>query len=259
MTFTVLAVDPHARVLGIATASYSLAVGNAVTALDPAVGVVASQAWTNRLLRARAYELMLQGMAPEVIVSRVAQEDPGFEYRQLAVADREGSVAVHTGAAVTGSAGHRTGPGFAVLGNFLVADRVLDAMEQSMRRPPRREAGLSRRVTEPEHLDASGRWAGGLDPVPVVDLALRLIDALHAGERAGGDHRGRQSAALVVGHIYPQRIWPAEIDIDLRVDEAPDPLAELERLLMARVHGPRAASPPGWPRPDEVRVRTRTE
>lgn len=246
MTFTVLVVDTDHQVLGIATASYSLAVGNAVTALDPAVGLVASQAWTNRLLRARAYELLLEDLSPERIIPRLAATDPGFGYRQVAVANLAGEVAVHTGSEVTGAGGHRAGPGWAVLGNYLVEDRVLDAMAAAVAAPSRSAAALDRSEAEPEHLDASGRWAGGLDPEPVVDLALRLIDALHAGQAAGGDQRGRQSASLVVAQAYSERIWPAEIDIDLRVDESAQPLPELERLLMARVRGSRAARPPGW-------------
>lgn len=246
VTFTALAADTQRQVIGVATTSYSLAVGNAVTALDPAVGAVASQAWTNRLLRARAYELLLDQVPPAQIVEAIGAADPGFGYRQLAVMNLHGEVAVHTGRDVTGAAGHRSGPGWAVLGNYLVDASVLEAMHRTILEPPRGEHDLSRSVTEPEHLDVSGRTSGGLDPAPVVDLALRLLDTLHAGQAAGGDQRGRLSAGLVVAQMYQDRIWPAEIDIDLRVDESADPLHRLEELLLSRVMGPRAARPPGW-------------
>lgn len=246
MTFTALAADAERRVVGIATTSYSLAVGNAVTALDPAVGAVASQAWTNRLLRARGYEFLLDGLSPAAVVAELETDDPGFDYRQVAVLNLAGEVAVHTGAEVTGSAGHRTGQGYAVLGNYLASDEVLEAMHQAITNPPRREVDLGRVITEPEHHDASGRLAGGLDPEPVVDLALRLLDTLHAGEEAGGDQRGRLSASIVVAQTYQERIWPAEIDVDLRVDQSENPLQDLEQLVLARVTGSRAARPPGW-------------
>lgn len=246
MTYTALAVDTGHGVLGIATASYSLAVGNAVPALDPATGIVATQAWTNRILRSRGLELLDHGTPPAAVIERFALDDPGFQFRQVAVMDRQGRVAAHTGTEVSQAAGHLLGPGYAVLGNFVTTDRVLEAMQVAMSAPVRDASDVRRTTTEPEHLDASGRWVGGLDPAPVVDLALRLLDALRAGQAAGGDKRGHQSASLQVARVYPGRLWPAEVDIDLRVDESRDPLRELERVLLVRIRGPRAARPPGW-------------
>lgn len=204
MSFTLLAIDRDAHLLGAATASRSLAVGNSVPAIDPAVGVVASQAWTNRLLRHLVLDAMAGGQDAPAAVERVPQWDDRSALRQVAAIDVGGAIGATTGADATPWAGQRIGTDHVAIGNLLAGPEVLDAMSATF------EADTS------------------------VPFARRLVAALAAGEAAGGDRRGRQSAALLVARIQPVRAFPPELAVDLRVDDAPAPLVELARLLDLR-------------------------
>lgn len=207
MTYTVLAVDAEAGYVGAATASRSQAVGNSTITVDPALGVVCSQAWTNRHLRSYGFDRLVEGMDAEEIVRRLPEADEHFTLRQFAVMNTAGQWAAHTGTDTSGWAGSRGGTGFVVLGNCLVGPWVLDAMA------------------------ARVRPAGSFD-----QFVLNLTDALVAGDRAGGDRRGRQSAAIVAAHRAEVREFPPLLQIDLRVDDDPeDPVGHLVRMVEVRL------------------------
>ncbi len=204
MTYTILAALPHHGLLGAATASKSLAVGNSVLGLVPSIGVVASQAWTNRALRGRLLDGLRRGVDPAQLVERVPEWDTQESLRQVAALSVSGRGAARTGAGTTPWAGHRVLPGLVVAGNVLDGPHVLDDM-------------VAEFGAHPVDDDAS--------------FAFALVHALRAGERAGGDRRGRQSAAVMVGTIVPDSLYPPDLTVDLRVDDHTDPLEELERTL----------------------------
>jgi uncharacterized Ntn-hydrolase superfamily protein len=137
---------------------------------------------------------------PAEVLATLLARDSGAHGRQVALVAADGEAAAHTGADCLPAAGHRTGPGYSVQGNMLVSEAVLDAMAEGF-------------------------------AYTAAPLAERLLATLEAAERAGGDLRGRQSASLLV--VGPDRVaesWDA-VPIDLRVDDAADPLGELARLL----------------------------
>ncbi|KTR97961.1 DUF1028 domain-containing protein [Microbacterium testaceum] len=196
MTFTVLARDTRRGLIGAATASRSLAVGASVIAVDPAVGVAASQAWTNRSLRGRLLTAMREGGTAVEAVASVPSWDDGHALRQVAALAWDAPGAAWSGESITAWAGQVTTTDAVFVGNLLTGPEVLEAMAE-----------------------AWSRGSGEAD----AELADRLIEVLRAGERAGGDARGRQSSALVVAS-------PEDTVVDLRVDDHDDPLAELTRL-----------------------------
>jgi len=200
-TYSIVARDTDTGEIGIAVQSHYFAVGTSVVWAEPGVGAVASQAFLNPAYGREGLDLLREGLGPDAAVRRLLAEDAGSELRQVAMVDAAGNVAVHTGQLCVEAAGHRVGDGFAVQGNMLHSDEVWDAMA---------EAFSASRERLPE----------------------RLVAALSAAERAGGDVRGRQSAALlVVSGRRSERPWE-EARIDLRVDDHRDPVAELERLLV---------------------------
>ncbi|WZH36816.1 MAG: DUF1028 domain-containing protein [Microbacterium enclense] len=192
MTFTVLARDARHGLIGAATASRSLAVGASVIAVDPAAGVVASQAWTNRSLRGRLLTAMREGRSAAHAVASVPSWDEGHALRQVAALAWTSPGAARSGDAITPWAGDSTTTDAVFAGNLLTGPEVLEAMS-----------------------DAWVRSEG--------DLADRLIEVLRAGEAAGGDARGRQSCALLIASAE-------DTVLDLRVDDHDDPIAELRRL-----------------------------
>ncbi|MEY9871792.1 putative Ntn-hydrolase superfamily protein [Streptacidiphilus sp. MAP12-33] len=191
MTFSVIAHDPASGLTGVAVASCVLAVGTRVATARRGVGVVAAQASSQLWHGNAALDLLARGATPQEAVAAVAALSEP-EARQLAVVDVGGRVAAWTGPQCEGEAGHRLGEHVSVQGNTLV-NGVLDAL-----------------------------WAAW-EAARGQPLAERLLATLAAGDAAGGDRRGRQSSALlVVGEDDP---------VDLRVDDAPEPVAELGRLL----------------------------
>lgn len=211
MTFSVVVAAPDRGLLGAATASFSLGVGNAVPAVWPGVGAVVSQSWTNRSLRGRVLAGLAAGAAPGESVDSVLGADSGAPLRQLGVVSVAGETAHHTGAECSAWAGARTLTGASggvlrgvVCGNLLRGATTL-------------EEGVA--VLEAARPD---------DP---ASLAAALLTAMQAGQRAGGDLRGQQSAAVVVGSGLVQDWQPPDLDVDLRVDEHPRPLDEIERML----------------------------
>ncbi len=215
MTYSLLAVDRQAGLIGVVTASRSLAVGNSVPAIDPAVGAVVTQAWTNRRLKARSLEALRVGLSPDEVVAMVPAWDDGARLRQLAVLDVQGRGAHVTGDRCTQWAGGRTIDHAVAVGNVLTGADVLDAMIASFEAsdPNRNDPGVHDSL---HHFTA------------------RLVDALAAGELAGGDARGRESAAVQVAHIAESSEWPPELAVDLRCDHDAEPVQRLRELLVRR-------------------------
>lgn len=214
MTFTLIATDPAQGLLGVATASKSLALGRSVPAIDPTVGAVASQAWTNRTLRHHMLAALRAGDSAVQAAAKIPELDADYAYRQAAVVDRSGGVGVHTGELTSGWAGHVRGEHYAALGNYLTSGDVVEAMAETF------DAGQV-------------AAAGELDPV--LEFAQLLVAALEAGDAAGGDARGKESAALMVARTSDRWLSPPELAVDLRVDHHHGPVSELQTLLLRRI------------------------
>lgn len=201
MTFSIVARSTDGRSHGIAVASRFLAVGALVPAAEAGVGALATQSLANLAYRPQGLALLRTGVDPAGVVAGLTAADPGRDDRQLGVVGADGPGATYTGSACEPWAGGFAGDGYAVQGNILAGPEVAERA---------REAWLA---SDPD-----------------LPLARRLLAALRAGDAAGGDRRGRQSAALYVvgtGLGY----GGSDIGVDLRVDDHPDPCAELARLL----------------------------
>ena len=200
MTYSIVARDGETGELGVAVQSHYFQVGPVVPWALAGVGAVATQSTVNVSFGPLGLDYMGAGYSAQQALKALLAGDAQPEVRQVALVDATGNVAAHTGARCIPAAGHRTGDGLSCQANLMEKDSVWDAMY---------EAYVS-------------------DQGP---LAERLLAALDAAEAEGGDIRGRQSAAMLVvsgkptGHSWEDRL------IDLRVEDAPDPLAELRRLL----------------------------
>ncbi len=202
MTFSIVARSADGESWGVAVASRFLAVGSVVPAAVAGLGALATQADANVAYKGQALSHLDEGATAEVALQRLLEEDAGREDRQVGIVDGDGNAASHTGARCYDWAGGTTGDGVAIQGNILAGPEVVEAMHRA--------------------------WEAGRDE---PDLARRLLAALRAGDEAGGDRRGRQSAALLVvreGAGYGGR---DDLAVDLRVDDHPDPCRELARLL----------------------------
>jgi uncharacterized Ntn-hydrolase superfamily protein len=199
-TFSIVAADPAAGELGVAVASRFFAVGSVVPFARAGIGAVATQANVNTTYGERGLELLREGLTPEEIVSVLTRADAGREARQLGVVAADGRSATYSGPGCNAWAGGRRGPSYAVQGNILTGEPVVAAMEKAFL------ASVGQR------------------------LALRLVAALRAGEEAGGDSRGKQSAALLVVRAKGGFNGYTDRAIDVRVDDGPDPVGELRRL-----------------------------
>lgn len=202
MTFSIVARSADAESWGVAVASKFLAVGSAVPAAVAQVGAIATQADANVAYKGIALSHLDEGATAEVALQRLLEDDEGREHRQVGLVDAEGTAVSHTGAECLPWAGGRTGPGYAIQGNVLVGEQVVEAMEAAW--------------------EASD---------PAAPLARRLLAALAAGDEAGGDRRGRQSAALLVVRDGAGYAGRDDIAVDLRVDDHTAPVPELARLL----------------------------
>ncbi len=202
MTFSIVARSADGESWGVAVASKFLAVGSAVPAAVAGVGAIATQADANVAFKGQALAHLDDGATAPVALQRLLEDDEGRDHRQVGLVDVDGTAASHTGAACFDWAGGRTGPGYAVQGNILAGEAVLAAMEQAF-----------------------------LDADPDAPLAHTLLAALAAGDAAGGDSRGRQSAALLVVRDGAGYGGLDDIAVDLRVDDHADPVTELGRLL----------------------------
>jgi uncharacterized Ntn-hydrolase superfamily protein len=199
MTFSIAAVDPETGDTGVAVASKFLAVGGLVPWLEAGVGAIATQALCNATFGPKGLKLLGEIDAREAL-ARLLAADPGRDRRQVGIVDAKGNGASHTGAGCQGWAGHRTGAGYAAQGNCLAGADVVAAMATTF------EA-----ATGP--------------------LYQRMFAALAAGDAAGGDRRGRQSIAIKVLRKGAGYQGLGDTVIDLRVDDAPDPFAEMGRLM----------------------------
>jgi uncharacterized Ntn-hydrolase superfamily protein len=223
MTFSIVAHCHRTGMLGVAVATAVPAVGSMCPYVKGGVGAVSTQSWVNPYLAIDALRLMQEGRSGPEALDVVIAKDEGRDTRQIGVVDARGRSAAWSGRACTDWFGQIVEPHFAAQGNMLVSAPTIDAMAQAFR-------------------DSDA-----------LDLAERLMRALEAGEAAGGDKRGRQSASLTVHHAedYPL--------LDLRVDEHHHPVAELRRVLtIARlqllpfVEGMPKKGGPGAPAPDSV-------
>lgn len=198
-TFSIAAADPAAAEVGVAVASKFLAVGSVVPWVTAGVGAVATQAMANVAYGPRGLGLLAQGQGPEAAIEEMTAADPGRDLRQLGMVDAGGRSATYTGPGCLAWAGGRSGPGYACQGNILAGPQVVDAMA------------------------AAFEAAAG-------NLTERLLTALAAGDEAGGDRRGRQSAALYVARPGGGYLGMNDRFVDLRVDDHEAPVAELDRL-----------------------------
>jgi len=198
-TFSIVAFDPKTDSLGVAVQSKFLAVGSVVPWARAGVGAVATQAMANFNYGPRGLDLMAKGRTAEETVEALTSADEGRDHRQLGVVDARGRAATYTGSECFDWAGGVTGEHYAAQGNILVGRETVDAMARA-------------------YEGAEG------------DLAARLLAALDAGQEAGGDSRGRQSAALLVVREGGGYGGDNDRVIDLRVDDHPDPIKELIRI-----------------------------
>ncbi len=202
-TFSIVARDAASGDFGIAVQSRRFNVGAVVPWAEAGVGAVATQAFSEPGYGPRALELLRAGVGAKDALDRLLAADPAAAIRQVAVVGARGDVAVHTGAGCIPFAEHVVGDGFAVQGNLLATDRVCNAMARAFER-------------------AQGAFPS------------RLVAALEAGEAAGGDARGRESAALTVQRsVSADEPWRNRA-VDLRVENHRNPINELRRLL--RIH-----------------------
>lgn len=199
-TYSIVACDLEAGQWGVATQSKFLAVGSVVPWAVPGVGAVATQAYANPRYGPEGLQLLAQGLSAAEVITRLTEADDGRADRQVGVVDAQGGGATYTGSACMEWAGGLAGPGFAAQGNILVGDETVAAL------------ALTFTATH-------GR-----------PLAERLLDCLAAAQAAGGDRRGQQSAALLVVEQDGGYAGMSDSLVDLRVDDHPQPVAELARL-----------------------------
>jgi uncharacterized Ntn-hydrolase superfamily protein len=200
-TFSIAAADPESGEVGVAVASRFFAVGSVVPFAKAGVGAVATQSFANTTYGPRGLELLERGVAPDEVVRVLTRGDDDREKRQLGVVAANGTSATYTGSKCNAWAGGRSGPNYAVQGNILAGEAVVAGMESAF-------------------LATKGKT-----------LAERLYAAIVAGDKAGGDARGRQSMALLVARAKGGYGGYTDRAIDLRVDDHADPIVEMGRLL----------------------------
>jgi len=194
MTWSIIARDPASGAFGVAIATRFFAAGALCPHAESGVGALSTQALVNPHYGPQALELLRTGVPAPEVVKRVTAPDEGRDHRQLHVIDAAGRIGQHTGAQCIDWCGAVAGDGCSVAGNMLANERVIADTARAYR-------------------DGHGR-----------PFAERLLAALEAGEAAGGDKRGKQSAALL---IHSTEAYP---ELDIRVDDHAEPLVELKRL-----------------------------
>jgi uncharacterized Ntn-hydrolase superfamily protein len=203
-TYSIVARDTATGEMAVGVQSHWFSVGSIVSWGHSGVGVVATQSFVNPAFGPNGLELMSRGKSAEEALQILVEADRGRDYRQVAFLDANGSVSAYTGSSCIASASHAIGDNYSVQANMMLNEDVVPAMSKAF-------------------LEHAG-----------LPLAEKVLRVLQAAEAAGGDIRGRQSAALlVVGPEVVEEVWTDRL-IDLRVDDHADPLGELERLL--RVH-----------------------
>jgi len=193
-TFSIAARCQRTGMYGVAVSTAALAVGGFVPFACCGVGAIATQCCTNPYFGVRGLKMLAEGLSASEVLANLVQDDKGRDFRQVSVVDARGQAVSFTGAKATPWAGHCVGDGYAVAGNTLVGGETIRSMARAFE----------------ESAEES--------------LPERLVRALEAGQAAGGDKRGKQSAALYVVHTEDYG-W-----VDLRVDDHADPVAELRRL-----------------------------
>jgi len=193
MTWSIVARGPAGE-FGVAVASRFFAVGMLCAHARSGVGAVATQALVNPHYGPQGLDFLSQGVSPEKAIRELTSKDEGRDHRQLHMIDAQGRIAAHTGSKCIEWCGHLAGDGYSVAGNMLTGPEVLQS--------------TARKYLESKNLS----------------FAERLLEALHAGEKAGGDKRGKQAAAL---RIHATEDYPF---LDIRVDDHEDPIEELKRL-----------------------------
>ena len=204
MTYSIVARDPATGELGVAVQSHWFSVGSVVSWAEPGVGAVATQSFSNSDFGTKGLDLLALGATPQEVLTIVSRDDADLQDRQVGIVDAKGRSATFTGKKCFDWAGGRTGPDYAIQGNILVSEATVDAMEKAF-------------------LGTRGA------------LADRLLAAIKAGAEAGGDRRGRQSAALVV--VRQGASYDAKSDryIDISVYDAKDPIAEIYQASTEKV------------------------
>jgi uncharacterized Ntn-hydrolase superfamily protein len=199
-TFSIVARDPETGELGVAVQSHWFSVGSIVSWAEAGVGAIATQSFVNVSFGPRGLELLKEGKTAQEVLKILIEADEGRDVRQLAIIDAKGNVAAYTGKKCIPDAGHIMGENFSVQANMMLNDKVWSAMEQAFKQ-------------------SKGH------------LAERMIAALEAAQEVGGDIRGKQSAAiLVVKGKSSGKVWEDRL-IDLRVEDHPEPIHEIKRLL----------------------------
>ena len=202
-TFSIVARDTATGDMGVAVQSHWFSVGSLVTWGEGGVGVVATQSFVNPSFGVKGLQLLKEGLSPQEAVDKLISEDEGRDLRQLAILDSKGRVAAYTGSKCVPAAGDTIGNNFSAQANLMLNNKVWPAMAQSFE-------------------NSSG------------PLAERMVAALEAGQSAGGDIRGKQSAAiLIVKGKSTGKVWEDRL-MDLRVEDSKEPIKELKRLV--KVH-----------------------
>jgi len=200
MTFSIVARDEQTGQLGVAVQTHWFAVGAICPWIEAGVGAVATQSMVEISYGPKALDLLREGKSPQEALDSLLAEDKDQGLRQVAVVDNSGNIAVHTGNRCIQAAGHSSGKAFSVQANMMKNDTVWPAMEKA-------------------YINAQG------------DLASRMLAALFAAQDAGGDIRGKQSAAMLIAEGEKSDEPWRHVLVNLRVDDHPEPLQELERLF----------------------------
>ncbi len=199
-TFSIVAFDPSTKDLGVAVQSRYFSVGSVVPWAEADVGAIATQSFVNVSYGPRGLQLLKKGQTVDEVINGLTQDDEAKEFRQLGIVDSRANAAAFTGKKCLEWAGSKVGKNYSIQGNILACEDVINRMADRF---------------ESSH----------------GDLANKLVAALEGGEEAGGDARGRQSAALLVVRKNCGRGGYGDRYIDLRVENHPDPIAELKCLL----------------------------
>ena len=199
-TFSIVAIDKEAGEMGVAVQSHWFSVGSIVAWAEPGVGAIATQSLVNVSFGPRGLELLKSGKMPQEVLQELLNSDDGKAFRQVSIINTNGDVSTHTGEKCIADASHITGDGYSVQANMMLNDKVVPAMSEAFK-------------------NSNG------------PLAERMIEALKAAQKAGGDIRGQQAASLLIVKTKSTgKIWEDRL-IDLRVEDHPEAVNEIARLL----------------------------
>jgi uncharacterized Ntn-hydrolase superfamily protein len=215
-TFSIVAYDPSNGDLGIAVESKFLSVGAVVPWAQAGVGAIATQSWANTRYGPLGLAMLKEGLPPDQVGAALVAGDENAAQRQFGMVDAQGRAYTCTGSGCFAWAGGRTGANYAAQGNILTGPEVVDALVETFESATAKDTGEAAATN-------SGQAHG--------DLAERLVAALAAGQAAGGDRRGQESAALLVVRARGGYSGFNDRYVDLRVDDHPKPIEELRRLL----------------------------